>query len=60
MDVAPPTVDGSGVTSSPEILLFDISRIEEGPVNDFKAKMYTEFGIGSSQYEHLWEFVAVM
>ncbi len=48
--------DGSGVTSSPEVLLFDISRIEEGPVNDFKAKMYTEFGIGSSQYEHLWEF----
>ncbi len=45
-----------GIKSSPEVILFDISRIEEGPVNDLKAGMFNEFGIRSNDYEHLWEF----
>lgn len=46
----------SGVKSTPEVILIDITRIEPGPVNELKAKMFHEFGIRSNLYEHLWEF----
>ena len=46
----------SGVRSSPEVILIDIRRIELGPVNELKARMFNEFGIRSNMYEHLWEY----
>ncbi len=46
----------SGVKSSPEVILIDISRIEPGPVNELKSRMFSEFGIRSNLYEHLWEY----
>lgn len=46
----------TGVKSSPEVLLIDVTRIEEGPVNELKAKMFHEFGIRSHLYENLWEY----
>ncbi len=46
----------SAAKSSPEVLLIDISRIEEGPVNELKEKMFGEFGVRSNLYEHLWEY----
>jgi hypothetical protein len=46
----------TGIKSSPEVVLIDISRIEEEPVNDLKYKMFHEYGIRSHLYEHLWEF----
>jgi hypothetical protein len=45
-----------GGKSSPEVLLVDISRMEEGPVNDFKGRLFQEFGIRSNLYEGLWEY----
>ena len=42
--------------SSPEILLIDITRIEEDPVNWLKARFFTDFGIRSDMYENLWEY----
>ncbi|MCK5113396.1 MAG: hypothetical protein KAR11_01385 [Phycisphaerae bacterium] len=45
-----------GHNSSPEVILIDISRIEEEPVNNLKAGMFAEFGIESHKYENLWEF----
>jgi len=45
-----------GTKSNPEVLLFDISRMDDGPLNDFKGRLFSEFGIRSSDHEHLWEF----
>lgn len=46
----------SGRKSSPEVILIDISRMEEKPLNDFKGRMFHEFGIRSDYYENLWEY----
>ncbi|MBN1818585.1 MAG: hypothetical protein JW828_14575 [Sedimentisphaerales bacterium] len=46
----------SGVKSSPEVILLDITRMDAGPINEFKARLFNEFGIRSNLYEHLWEF----
>lgn len=42
--------------NSPEVLLVDISRMEQGPLNEFKGRMFREFGIRSNLYENLWEY----
>jgi len=46
----------TGIKSSPEVILIDISRIDKGPVDQLKARMFREFGISSHLYEHLWEY----
>ncbi|MCK5000548.1 MAG: hypothetical protein KAS23_13480, partial [Anaerohalosphaera sp.] len=46
----------SGVKSSPEIVLIDVSNISRGPVDDFKKKMFHEFGIRSDLYQHIWDY----
>lgn len=46
----------TGVKSSPEVVLIDITRIDPEPVNRLKCKLYDEFGIRSHLYEHLWEY----
>jgi glycogen synthase len=46
----------TGITSSPEVILIDITCIEKGPVNELKNKLFGEFGIRSNLYEHLWEY----
>ena len=38
------------------MLLVDISRMEQGPLNEFKGQMFREFGIRSNLYENLWEY----
>ena len=46
----------TGITSSPEVILIDVTRMEKGPVNELKSKLFREFGIRSNLYEHLWEY----
>jgi hypothetical protein len=46
----------NGITSRPEILLIDISRMDPAPLNEFKSALFREYGIRSNMYEHLWEF----
>jgi hypothetical protein len=46
----------TGVKSSPEIILIDITRSNLGPVNRLKKRLFEEFGIRSHLYEHLWEY----
>lgn len=46
----------TGIQSYPEVLLFDITRIEPRPVNEFKGAMFREFGIRSNLYEQYWEY----
>ncbi len=44
------------IKSRPEVILIDVTRSDPGPVNEFKAKLYSEFGIRSMDYENHWEF----
>ncbi len=46
----------TGVTSSPEILLIDVSRYDEAKAAHFKHAMYRAFGIESTKYEHVWDY----
>jgi hypothetical protein len=50
-------VDGkTGIISSPEVVLVDVRHIDKGAINEFKRRLFEEFGIRSNLYEHLWEF----
>lgn len=44
------------IKSTPEILLIDITRMDQGPLNEFKASLFFEYGIKSNMYENYWEF----
>jgi glycogen synthase len=46
----------TGIKSSPEVLLIDIRQMDKGAVNEFKRRLFEEFGIRSHLYEHLWEY----
>jgi glycosyltransferase involved in cell wall biosynthesis len=46
----------TGMKSSPEVILVDVTRMDKGPVNYFKKRLFEEFGIRSHLYENLWEF----
>jgi len=46
----------TGIQSSPEVLLIDITHTNNAPVNEFKKYMFERFGIRSHLYEHLWEY----
>lgn len=45
-----------GTKSSPEVILIDVTRMEESPVNDLKAGMFHDFGIRSDLYENHWDY----
>jgi hypothetical protein len=46
----------TGVKSSPEVLLVDVRHIDKGAIDEFKRRLYGEFGLRSHLYEHLWEY----
>ncbi len=46
----------TGVKSSPEVLLVDVRLMDKGVVDDFKRRLYEEFGIRSHLYENLWDY----
>jgi hypothetical protein len=46
----------TGVSSSPEVLLIDVRHSDRGPVDEFKRRLFEQFGIQSHRYEHLWEY----
>ena len=46
----------TGVESSPEILLIDVRHTEKTHIDEFKRRLFEEFGIQSHLYENLWEF----
>jgi glycosyltransferase involved in cell wall biosynthesis len=46
----------TGVKSSPEVVLIDVTRSDLRPVNRLKKRLFEEFGIRSHLYEHLWEY----
>ncbi|MHC4460673.1 MAG: glycosyltransferase family protein [Planctomycetota bacterium] len=46
----------TGIKSSPEVLLIDVSHMDKGVVNEFKRRLFEEFGVRSHLYENLWEY----
>jgi hypothetical protein len=46
----------TGIKSSPEVVLVDLRFMNKGVLNEFKRRLFEEFGIQSHLHEHLWEF----
>ncbi len=46
----------TGVRVSPEVILIDITRIDQAVVNRFKARLWENFAIESQRYESLWDY----
>jgi hypothetical protein len=46
----------TGVKSSPEVLLIDVTHTDKNVINDFKGRLFEQFGIRSDMYENLWEY----
>lgn len=46
----------TGVSSNPEILLFDVSNFDEKPLGDFKYQLWNRFGVDSGRHQHIWDF----
>lgn len=46
----------SGISSTQEILLIDVTSMYKPPVDTLKHRMFERFGIQSNLYEHLWEY----
>ncbi len=42
--------------SSAEVVLIDVRYMDSGMLNEFKRRLFEEFGIQSHLYEHLWEY----
>ena len=50
----------SGVTSTAEVLLIDVSRYDLKKLGEFKFQLWEQFGIESSKYENIWDFEQYM
>ena len=46
----------TGVTSTPEVILIDVSRFDKGKADEFKFDLWKHFGIESSKYENIWDY----
>jgi hypothetical protein len=46
----------TGIKSSPEVVLIDVRFINRAVINDFKRRLFEDFGVQSHLHEHLWEF----
>jgi hypothetical protein len=46
----------TGIKSSPEVLLIDVTHVDKNVVNEFKKRLFEQFGIRSNLYENLWEY----
>jgi len=46
----------TGVQSSPEVVLIDVSRVNIARLNRFKGKLWEFFGLDSASYERYWEY----
>ena len=46
----------TGVISTPEILLIDVSRYDAAKIGIFKFNLWKTFGIDSSKYDHIWDY----
>ncbi len=50
------TDEQSGIASTAEIILADVTTMFAAPVNELKKQLYEQFGIRSEQFEYIWEY----
>ena len=48
--------DQTGTRSSQEIILLDVRYMDMAMLNEFKRRLFEEFGVRSDLHEHLWEY----
>jgi hypothetical protein len=46
----------TNVRSEQEVVLIDVRYMDMAMLNDFKRRLFEEFGVQSHLYEHLWEY----
>ncbi len=46
----------TGVVSTPEVLLIDVSRFDEKRLATFKFDLWKQFGVESARYENVWDY----
>lgn len=46
----------TGVSSTPEVLLIDVSRFDERELNGFKYDLWSRFGVDSGRYQDVWDY----
>lgn len=46
----------TGVVSTPEVLLIDVSRYDAKKLGEFKYELWKNFGIESAKYENIWDY----
>ncbi|MGA2501330.1 MAG: hypothetical protein ABSH20_26625, partial [Tepidisphaeraceae bacterium] len=46
----------TGVASSPDVLLIDVSRFDAARIAEFKYDLWNRFGIDSSKFENIWDY----
>jgi hypothetical protein len=46
----------TGITSTPEVLLIDVSHVDTNRLSHFKWALYKKFGIESSRYEDIYDY----
>ena len=46
----------TGVVSTPEVLLIDVSRFNADRIGAFKFQLWDRFHIDSARYEHVWDY----
>jgi len=50
------TDKATGVTSTPEVLLIDVSNFDKAKLAIFKFDLYKQFGIESARYENVYDY----
>lgn len=50
------TEKGTGVTSTPEVLLIDVARSDPARLGQFKYELWQKFGLDSGRHEHIWDY----
>ncbi|MGD1276476.1 MAG: hypothetical protein ABR964_04550 [Tepidisphaeraceae bacterium] len=50
----------TGVTSTPEVVLIDVTHYDKEKIGVFKYELWKTFGIESSKYENNWDFEQYM
>ncbi len=48
--------DASNFKANAEVVLIDVHRVDFRRLNDFKAALFTQFGIESNRYEDAWDY----
>jgi hypothetical protein len=47
---------GTGVVSTPEVILIDVSRSDAGQLGAFKFDLWQKFALDSARYEQIWDY----